>query len=154
MDKREATVLQARLEELAEALGGRAPGAKGILVWMDALGECSIDSVKAALSDWPKKNIKMPSPVDILKACREVVGRKIDEQGKRNRETAGSFDIGNMTPPDSPLAKAAFEEIARITRSPKPGPKEWAYKLKAIEDAGDHLDMQQRRAWREALRVA
>lgn len=153
MDKREATVLQARLEELAEALGGRAPGAKGILVWMDALGECSIDSVKAALSDWPKKNIKMPSPVDILKACRERVSVRIEEESRSNNAAPG-FDIGRLTPPDSEMAKAELAKCLAILRSPKPGPKEWAYKLKAIEDAGDHLDMQQRRAWREALRVA
>lgn len=144
--------LERRLAELADAFGGR-PATKGALkVWMDALLECSFDDVQRALSDWPKKATKMPSPADILKACREQTSGRIEEQSRRNNSAPG-FDVGRLSTPDSPVAQGCLAQIKAILAKGRPEPKDWARKLKAREESGELLNAQQRRLWREALRV-
>jgi hypothetical protein len=155
MHKSELLELSQRLTQLADALGGKAPTQAGLLVWGDALNECRFDDVKAALSDWPKTNYKMPVPAEILKVCRSEVSRRIEEEAKRNAANAPTLrDVEREAQRGQPTmtAKEALAQIKRTLARPRPGPKDWAYKLKDREKGGEQLDVQQRRLWREALR--
>ena len=169
MQKTDLPELQVRLEELADALGGRAVGAKGIMVWLDALREVRFDDVKAALTDWPKSHTKMPSPAEILKACRESSSarREADAAIRRAQERESSGIEGAIAGAKSPAGREALRAIRELLSDCKPGlvagtvhhiggrpdmdMKGWARKLKAREEAGEQLDVQQRRMWREAL---
>jgi hypothetical protein len=124
MNRADIPTLQARLEELAEALGGRTIGAKGVLVWLDALSECHIDAVKAALSDWPKRNVKMPTPADILKVCREARSNELEARSRKFASEPG-FEAGALRGSSEVAARYAGR-IKAILKSPKPHPKQWA----------------------------
>lgn len=156
MNKSELPELSQRLAQLADALGGRAPSPAGLMVWGDALQECRTDDVKIALSDWPKKNVKMPSPADILKVCRSETSRRLEDEAEQNRRAAPTLKGALRSAADGPTetGRAALREILSILKSPKPDPKDWARVLKVREESGETLDSHQSRMWREALREA
>lgn len=153
MNANDLPALEKRLAELSDALGGRAPTKGSLRVWLDALSECRFDDVQRALSDWPKTAIKPPVPADILKLCRSETSRRIEEEAKQNLATAITLDdVIQRADTDPEMVKRELAKIRAILSSPRPGPKDWAYKLKAAEEAGEKLDIQQSRLWREALR--
>jgi hypothetical protein len=165
MQKHELAALSTRLTELADALGARAPGAGGVVVWGDALSGHSFDDVQNALTDWPRRNTKMPAPADIVKVCGERQGNRIERQAAANRESAGSFD--GVPNPNSVVAKfevlrmreilsdchggfvgGNFEHIAGNSAMDA---KLWAKKLQIKEALGEDVSPTQASAWREAL---
>lgn len=97
MQKHELPELAKRLTQLAEALQGRAPGASGLVVWLDALEECPFADVQSVLTDWPKSNARMPVPADVLKLCRERMSRRIEQQSTTNAQRARDpWDLDNV----------------------------------------------------------
>lgn len=119
--------LTQRLTQLAEALQGRAPGAQGMLVWMDALAECQQAEVLSALTDWPKNSNKMPTPADILKAARELASGRRERDAQAQNAVPG-FSVERMKA-DSAIARRELAKIRTIFASPKPGAKDWARRI-------------------------
>ena len=151
MQKRELPELSTRLSGLADALGGKAPSPAGLLVWGDALEECSLPDVLSVLTDWPKANSKMPTPNQVLDVCRKRMSTRIEEQAKTDAVTAPTVNQVLAAPVATDTARDALAAIRAILRSPRPHPRAWARKLKAKEEAGEPLLSIQRRMWREAL---
>jgi hypothetical protein len=141
--------LERRLAELADAFGGRAPTKGALKVWMDALKECRFDDVQRALADWPKTNVKTPAPADILKSCRSEVSKRLEDEARRNAATAPTMeraiDMAAITARSTEIGRRELARIKHILSSPRPEPKEWARLLKMREEAGEPLDVQQRR---------
>lgn len=84
--------LERRLAELADAFASRSPSKGALKVWLDALKESRFDDVQSALTDWPKTNVRMPAPADILKACRSEVSKRMEEQQRVNALTAPTVE--------------------------------------------------------------
>lgn len=155
----DATELAKRLANLADALGGKAPGAAGLAVWVDTLAECEGSDVWSVLIDWPKRNARMPLPAEVLKAARDVASARreriaegerkaADVAAKRLAQTIDGAQAGGK----SDAWRAAQREIARIRKRPKPAGKDWAYALRDKEARGEFLFPAQRESWRAALR--
>jgi hypothetical protein len=153
MHKAELAQISIRLSQLAEALSGRAPSAAGLLVWGDVLQECRIDDVSAALTDWPKRFSKMPTPSDILKACRDSLSRRIEETARKNAASAyDAFDPATLPA----RSKAAREERAAIKEAlamERPAPKDWARRLQIRHEMNEPLSTIQIANYRAALRL-
>jgi hypothetical protein len=160
MQKHELPELSQRLAQLADALGGKAPSAAGLLVWGDALAECERIDVVSVLTDWPKSHAKMPLPAEVLKLARDAasVRRERAAAAEQAAERAAAQalqkpghwqpEAGRMTP-----AYAAFKRaLAELKQRPKPHPKAWAYRLRDREAAGENLPSVARENWRAALR--
>lgn len=161
-------VLEARLIELAECFGAKPITKNGLKVWLDALMEPSIDDVKNVLTDWPKRNSKMPAPADVLKACGDRKGAQLEQTSAKHRADWSRAAL--PAPPTDRTYAIAAEELPKIREilsdcagEPVAGtfhhvagnsaldPKLWAKVLKIGEECGDHLSLAQRQAWREAL---
>lgn len=161
MNKHEGPELSQRLAELADALGGRSPSPAGLLVWIDALKELSMDQVKTALTEWPKRNAKMPAPLDILKLARETAAFRRETEAAKLKDGAeikwaptkygleASKAIRQMVSGAGGIVAGAFLHIGG--RGPADDHKEWAKVLKVKEESGESLSMTQKQAWREAL---
>jgi hypothetical protein len=160
MQKHELSELSQRLAQLADALGGKAPSAAGLLVWGDALAECERIDVVAVLTDWPKSHAKMPLPAEVLKLAREsATGRReraASAEQTAERDAAKALqkpghwkpEAGGMTPAYAEF-KRSLDELKRRT---KPTPKAWAYRLKDIEEVGVNLPPVAKENWRAALK--
>lgn len=159
MQKFDVPQVQQRLTELAGALGGKAPTPSAMQVWLDALAECHVDDVKAALADWSKEHTRMPAPADILRAARTRLSDRVEEESRRNNASAlRPEDLRPRThPAEDPQAWAAYQQFCRKFRTllaNRPAPKAWAYALRAKEEAGEPLLLIQREKWRMALGFA
>lgn len=149
----DANELARRLANLADALGGKAPGAAGLAVWMDTLAECDASDVWGVLIDWPKSRAKMPLPTEVLKLAREVASERRERIAKAEARIGQTFDVAAIRGDLSCPAYAAFRDaVVRLRRTPKPQPKAWAYALRDRENRGEFLFPVQRENWRAALR--
>lgn len=158
MQKHELPELAGRLAQLADALGGRAPSPAGLLVWLDALAECSMPDILAVLTEWPKRHHKMPLPAEVLAQARARLSERVESQAEKNRREAPSLAdmIAGLRRNMSDEAKAAREQIADWLKSSGANGRNWrawARELKAREEAGEPLSEVQREAWRTALRL-
>lgn len=145
-----------RLTELADAMPrGRAPTAGAASVWFDTLAECRLDDILYVLTDWPKTHhIGMPAPADILALCRKRVSDRLEVESKRNAKQSG-FDAAQLRPGpscDPHIAASELAKIKSILKTPKPGPKQWAHRLRKREEAGEPLSDLQKSSLRAALR--
>ena len=168
MRKDDAHWLAERLNELSEVLGGRQIGPKAIQVWIDALGECSSDDVRAALSDWPKRATKSPAPAEILKVCRERMSARIETDTARHKADGGKALGPIYRHADTAVAREALTQIKEILRGSRGGyiagrfrhiggadidPKDWARVLQVRHESGEQLSLIQIVSYREALHV-
>ena len=149
MNKSEFTTLFDRVNELSACLPGRSPQTEAAqAIWRDALNDCLLDDVLFALTDWPKSHKYMPSPADIRKEAQSRVSDRVDAQARAwAAESRQSSGISGLKA-DSSVAKEHLAKIKAILSSPKPGPKEWARKLRAK----GNLTPLEASAVREALR--
>lgn len=145
--------LERRLTDLADALGGRAPSKAALRVWLDTLAECTMPDVSSVLTDWPKSHAKPPLPAEVLKACRDRLSDRIERQAAVDREAGKTFSVDRLKgDPNSPAYRAFQAALAELKRKPKPGPKDWAWRLREKEIRGEFLYPVQRENWRAALR--
>lgn len=170
MNKNELPELSQRLAQLSDALGGRTPSPAGLLVWGDALAECRMEDVQAALTDWPKKHGKMPVPADILKIARERVSERVENQAKRDAlATDGKALAPVFRAADSAVARRELAKIKEILKDCHGGlvagtfrhiagnssmdPKDWARVLRVRHESGEQLGVMQIRNYRAALNL-
>jgi hypothetical protein len=174
MQKSDLTQLDDRLRQIADALGGKSVGAAGLKVWLDVLSGERFDDVLSVLTDWCRKNSRMPHPADVLKECQSRVSNRIEAQAKANRDSAIGLEealaLAKGASPNSAIAKRELAKILSIlgTRSggfiagsfqhiggfgPSDDHKAWAKKLQQRESDGEQLSLTQAQAWREALGV-
>jgi len=139
MQKNDLPRLTKRLEQLAEVYGGKAPSAQGVLVWMDALGEVSIDDVEWCLTEWPKTASRTPNPADVLKACRTRVSDRLEAQGKREAALAPTLETIRANSADSPNARAFWRMFGAMQKGKVTGPKDWCARVLADDRAGSEL---------------
>lgn len=132
MNKSEFDTLFNRINELSACLPGRSPQTEAAqMIWRDALSGCLLDDVLFVLTDWPKSHKYMPSPADVRKEAMIRVSDRVDAQARAwAAEGKTSAGISGLKA-DSEIAKSNLEQIKRILASPKPGPKEWAKRLRA-----------------------
>jgi len=157
MRSNDLPALSKRLAELADYYDKKAPGASALRVWLDALGEASIDDVLRVLTDWPKYQRAMPLAEEVLRKSRNLLSDRIEDESKRNLASAGSLaDLARALKENiSHEAKRARSELSvMVSRMANRDPKAWARNMKAREEAGEVLNDCQRDAWREALRHA
>lgn len=171
MNKSDAHWLVDRLEELAEALGSRAPGAKAIPVWLDALGDCKPDHVKAVLADWPKFSVKMPAPADVRKKALEKLSDGIESRAaaESRRDDAKAMAGAFRSPRTTEIARVEFAKIKdllsdcdgraisghflHIAGNSRMDPKQWAKILQVADQCGDSLSFAQVSAYKAALGI-
>jgi hypothetical protein len=170
MNKSDLPELSQRLSQLADALGGRSPSPAGLLVWGDALQECRMDDVQAALSDWPKKYSKMPVPADILKIARERVSTRVEELAAQNAVGPDKALRAVFTAPvDSRIARRELAKMKEILSDCTGGytartwrqiagnsslpPLDWAHVLRVRHESGEQLSLMQIANYRAALRI-
>lgn len=175
MQKADLTRLDDRLHEIADAVGSKAIGPKGLKVWLDVLSGERFDDVLSVLTDWCKKNSRMPMPADVLKSVQEMASRRIEAQAEENRRNSiGVEDALRMAAKNSTsnpeMAKRELANIRSVlgTRSggcvagtfqhigghgDRDDHKRWAKVLRAKEEAGEQLSLTQAASWREALGV-
>ena len=97
-------ILMQRLIELSQAgLIGKMPGPKGGAVWLDALKHYTMPDILSALTDWPQFNNRMPTPADIVTACR---GRDLRHLVGAGKALAAVWDGGST--------KVGRRELAKI----------------------------------------
>jgi regulator of protease activity HflC (stomatin/prohibitin superfamily) len=165
--REELAIVAERLSELAEVLGGKAPSAKALPVWLDALAECPIDDVKFAFTDWPKRAVKMPAPADILKACRERMSARAEREGQQERIEGKALAPIYRRQGTSEAELKAKAEIRAILAGCSRGfiagtfqhiggrnsadPLEWARVLRVRHEAGEILGSMQVANYRSAL---
>lgn len=151
--------LAKRLCELADYYDRKDPSAQALRIWLDVLGECSLDDVLFVLTDWPKSHRLMPMADEILKACRSRASDRYEAAAERARREAPSIasTVSRLQANPAPEAMAALGELKAWLRSGKgrvtDDPKAWARKLRDRELAGEILLDVQAKAWRKALRV-
>lgn len=175
MHKADLKELDTRLRQIADALGARAVGAAGLLVWMDVLEGERFDDVLFILTDWCKKNNRMPMPADVAKACHERTSRRIEAQAEENRRNAIGLEdalaLASRSSTSNPeIAKRELAKIKAILGDRKGGliagsfrhigglgpnddHKEWAKILQVRHESGEHLSMTQIQNYREALGI-
>lgn len=167
MHKHEIPELSQRLSQLADALSGRAPSPAGLMVWADALDSVDFDDVRAALTDWPKRNVKMPAPSDIRKSAMERVSTRIEETSRRNNASPG-FDPEGWNP-TSEVGRRELAKMRDILSDSSPGlvagsfhhiggrpnadHKEWARVLRVKHESGESLSLTQIAAYKGALGI-
>jgi hypothetical protein len=83
--------LKARLSELADALGGKAPGEAGIKAWTVSLQDFPIEEVVAALDLWLQTKTKMPAPADIRQI---LAGRLSDRIEAKAQAEKAEYEAG------------------------------------------------------------
>lgn len=149
MSPADLPALRDRMAECVEAISGKAPSEGAVKGWFVALRDLRIDQVVDALDGWLRTKSKVPTPADI----RAIVGSRLGEKIERDA-SAPSMTLADMRPcsPDSPAYREFKRRLAEILARPKPGPRDWARKLRAKERSGEKLLLCQMRAWREALR--
>jgi len=155
VNRSELAELSTRLAQLADALGGRAPSAAGMLVWLDALGECRLPDILDVLRDWPKSHAKMPLPAEVLKLAREMLTSRTEAVADGYAKTARApFSPAEFKGDPNCAEYRAFRAFyAQHIRRSKPAPKAWAERLRDREAAGEQLNHAQSEAWRRALRA-
>lgn len=142
--------LQTRLEELAAYYGKPVPPAPALRIWLDVLAGASIDDVLFVLTDWPKTNRAPPLADQVLKLANDRRSDRLEEQSRKNARAPG-FEP-NAIPARSEVAATELAKIKSILQTPKPGPKQWAHKLRKREEDGEPLTPIQQSAWRAAMR--
>ena len=175
MNKTDLPELDSRLRQISDAIGARAIGGAGLLVWMDVLAGERFDDVQFVLTDWCKKNSRMPMPADVAKACHERTSRRIEAQAEENRRNAIGIEDAiamaarsNTSNPE--IAKSELKKCLEILGSKTGGSvavsfrhigglgegddhKEWAKILRVRHESGEQLSMTQVTAYREALGI-
>lgn len=134
MQRSDLAELDKRLQQLADALNGRAPSAQGLIVWLDALQEFAAADVWTVITDWPKANSKMPVPLDVVRAARTAVTARIEKDASRNAAAGRDFSVARLRPsdpsdPECLRFKAWFAEFKRRPKARVADPKGWARKL-------------------------
>lgn len=144
-----------RLAALAELYGAKPPTPAAAELWAHVLGECLIDDVRAALTDWPKARAKMPLPSEILALARERMSERVEAQAKREAAAARvDWTPDKLAPADGQRSAsylAAKHALAELKHQPKPHPKLWAEILRDRELAGEQLSAVQQQNWRAAI---
>ncbi len=140
--------LRSRLAECMEAMSGKPPTEAAVKGWFVALRDLRMDQVVDALDSWLRTKSKMPAPADI----RAVIGVRVSEKIE-SQASAPSPTLADLRPssPNSPAYRAFRRHLAEILSRQKPGPRDWARKLRAREMGGEKLLLCQSRAWREVL---
>ena len=144
MRNEELTRLKARLDELAEYYGTKAPSNAALKVWLDALRECHIDDVEFVLTDWPKTKQRAPLASEVLVLTRAHISDRIEAEAARNaREARKEWSVEKLTPsdPNSPAYLQFKRDFAEIMARPKPHPKAWMTDYLRRADAGENLPM-------------
>lgn len=122
---------------------GRAPIADTKTAWLNAVAPFagSKKRIMWALQNLPER---CPNPIQFRNLCQ------LAPMPETPALPAPKADPERMA---AELAKLGHMRIAPTTKAPH-GFKQWAYTLKAREAAGDRLNPNQKRCWREALGAA
>ncbi len=149
MTPHDIPTLRSRISECMEALSGKPPTEGAIKGWFVALRDLRIDHVVDALDSWLRTKSKLPTPVDI----RAMVGSKVSERVEGIAVPEKTLADLRPASPNSSAYREFKRRLAEILARAKPGPREWARKLRAREMGGEKLLSWQSRAWREVLGV-
>jgi hypothetical protein len=114
MNGSDASTLRARLSEIADALGFKAPSEPGIKAWILALQDFPCPDVIDALDHWLRLKPKMPTPADIRII---LAGRLADRiEGKAIAEKAQFAAGAQRILCDPRIAKHHLDKALRILR--------------------------------------
>jgi hypothetical protein len=138
MRKDDLSRLGDRLGELADYYGLKAPTPKALLVWGDALESIQWADVAPVLTDWPKTHSKFPTADAILKIARDRVSDRIEEEARRNRDTAPRLD--DLRKVDTPAAEAFFRAYDAIfRRKVVHDPRAWCRNVLKAGNSPEHF---------------
>jgi len=107
-----------------DALGGRAPGDKGLEVWFHALKQFSMEHVTDALDEWTRRMNRTPTPAGIAELCYERGIKKREEETERWRaeEKEAPYTMGA-----TPAGRQALALIKQTLATRKRGDRlDWA----------------------------
>lgn len=136
MNKHNVIEFSARMTQLSDALRADPPTEAAIEVWLDTLKECIFSDVLFVLTDWAKSHAKMPLPIDVLKAARDLASARLE------RETAARNLRVEVQMPwerryDSGSAQDHLTKIREMLARAKPAPTDWIAKILQRADWGD-----------------
>ena len=136
MQKADLQTMGARLGELADYYGLRAPTAKALMVWGDALESVQWAEVAQVLTDWPKRHAKFPTADQILKLAQERLSDRIEDEARRNRDSAPT--IADLREAKSPMAEAFFRMYDAVyRRKVVDSPRQWCKNVLASDKTPD-----------------
>ena len=136
MHKADLQTMGARLGELADYYGIKAPTAKALMVWGDALESVQWAEVAQVLTDWPKRHARFPTADQILKLAQERLSDRIEEEARRNRDSAPT--MAELRQDKSPMAEAFFRMYdAVFKRKVVESPRQWCKNVLASDKTPD-----------------
>jgi hypothetical protein len=136
--KADLQTMGARLGELADYYGQKAPTAKALMVWGDALESVQWAEVAQVLTDWPKRHARFPTADQILKLAQERLSDRIEDEARRNRQAAPTLE--DLRRDESPMARAFFRMYDAVyKRKVADSPREWCKNVLKSDKADEVL---------------
>lgn len=126
MKKEELPQLHARLNELADYYGAKAPSTAAIKIWFDCLEGVTWPDVATVLTDWPKHKRAFPVGDEVRKAAAALLSDRLEAEGKRNNALAPTLDavIARAEPTPNAIAFKRMYEVV-FKRKTYDSPRQW-----------------------------
>lgn len=139
MNPTDHSTLRARLSELADALGSKAPGEAGVKAWYIALKDFPIEQVINSLDHWLRTKPKMPAPADIRKILSGILSDRIEAHAIAEKQ---QFAIGAkriLSEASRCIGREHLGKIALILNSKPHSPDDWWHALITRWCSGEEL---------------
>ena len=138
-----------RMAECFESLDRKAPSDRALKFWFDILRSHPFPRVAQAVDLWAKTKGKTPAPADINQLCDELASSE-RERMAASEKSIERQQVNHFMRSQGPEYAKCRKVILGMLKNPK-GPRDWARRLKASEEAGEPISEVQKRAWREVL---
>ncbi len=155
MNPSDLPTLRARLSELADAVGSKAPGEAGLKAWLAALSDFAMPDVVDALDIWLRTKPKMPTPAEIRGVLASRLSDRIEHHAVAERDAYAAGAKRIMSEASSRIARDNLDKIARMLRSTHPeDPDDWWHRIIGRWRLGESLEYAQivnaKLAWERA----
>lgn len=140
MNKEEVRLLEARLGELADYYSAKKPSAAALAVWKDVLEGVRWEDIAAVLTDWPKHKRQFPVGDEVRKLAGERVSKRLEDESRRNNETAPTIEGLMRSSKDTPNGRAfkrMWDSVCR--RKTVESPRQWCKNVLESQKAEDSL---------------
>lgn len=161
MNQSDLPTLRDRLTELAEALGGKAPGEGGVKAWLLALRDFAMPDVTDALDQWLRTKTKMPAPADVRLILAGRLSDRIEAKAVAERAEFAAGAKRIVSESQRRFARHQLDHIATILdsyRKRDEDPDAWWHALIARWRKGEELEWMQmvnaKLAWQRSGRPA
>lgn len=135
MNHYDAKVFGDNVRGVFDALGGRAPGDKGLEMWFHALKQFPMEHVTDALDEWTRKMPRVPTPAGIADICYERGIKKREDETARWREEE---KLAPRTMGATPAGRKALALIKQtLAQGKQRDPLDWARRIMDLHARGE-----------------